>query len=204
MSKLSQKKKQLKLDTYKDFETLHTRYLAISKSTPVKYLYGVNNENVSWNIVSYSKDANICFECSHLEECKYLNNVVESKNCMDYSYWGVDCSWVYEVMAAGFNCSNLLFCDHTWENNSKLILCESCMYSSELFGCNGLRRQKYCVFNKSYSQQEYEGLCWRIINHMTSTHEWGEFFPTTMSDFGYNETVAQDYFPMTKDEATDA
>ena len=37
---------------------------------------------------------------------------------------------------------------------------------------------------------------------MTSTHEWGEFFPTTMSDFGYNETVAQDYFPMTKDEAT--
>ena len=35
---------------------------------------------------------------------------------------------------------------------------------------------------------------------MKSTKEWGEFFPTELSAFGYNETVAQEYFPMTEEE----
>jgi hypothetical protein len=36
---------------------------------------------------------------------------------------------------------------------------------------------------------------------MKSTGEWGEFFPLPLSPFGYNETVAQDYFPLTSEEA---
>ena len=35
---------------------------------------------------------------------------------------------------------------------------------------------------------------------MRSTGEWGEFFPHELSPFGYNETVAQEYFPMTEGE----
>ncbi len=31
--------------------------------------------------------------------------------------------------------------------------------------------------------------------------EWGEFFPSSISPFGYNETVAQEYFPLEKEEA---
>jgi hypothetical protein len=30
--------------------------------------------------------------------------------------------------------------------------------------------------------------------------EWWEFFPASLSPFGYNETVAQEYFPMTREE----
>ena len=30
---------------------------------------------------------------------------------------------------------------------------------------------------------------------------WGEFFPASLSPFGYNETVANEYFPLTKDQA---
>jgi len=33
------------------------------------------------------------------------------------------------------------------------------------------------------------------------TPEWGEFFPIELSPFAYNETVAQEYFPLTKEEA---
>lgn len=32
---------------------------------------------------------------------------------------------------------------------------------------------------------------------MTTTKEWGEFFPFSISTFGYNETIAQEYFPHT-------
>jgi hypothetical protein len=36
---------------------------------------------------------------------------------------------------------------------------------------------------------------------MRETGEWGEHFPLALSPFGYNETVAQEYFPLTKQEA---
>lgn len=37
---------------------------------------------------------------------------------------------------------------------------------------------------------------------MRKTGEWGQFFPIDHSPFPYNESVAQDYFPITKEEAT--
>ena len=36
---------------------------------------------------------------------------------------------------------------------------------------------------------------------MISTGEWGEHFPTELSPFWYNETVAQEYFPLSENEA---
>ena len=35
---------------------------------------------------------------------------------------------------------------------------------------------------------------------MMHTGEWGHFFPVTLSPFGYNETVAQEYMPLTQEE----
>jgi hypothetical protein len=67
-----------------------------------------------------------------------------------------------------------------------------------MFGCCGLKKGKNCILNRAYSAQEYETHCGKIIDHMKSTGEWGEFFPHELSPFGYNETVAQEYFPMTE------
>jgi hypothetical protein len=36
---------------------------------------------------------------------------------------------------------------------------------------------------------------------MKKKGEWGEFFPKRLSPFGYNETMAMEYFPLTKEEA---
>jgi len=35
---------------------------------------------------------------------------------------------------------------------------------------------------------------------MQKTGEWGEFFPASLSPFGYNETVAEEYYPLTREE----
>jgi hypothetical protein len=35
----------------------------------------------------------------------------------------------------------------------------------------------------------------KIIAHMQETGERGEFFHLSLSPFGYNETVAMEYFP---------
>lgn len=36
---------------------------------------------------------------------------------------------------------------------------------------------------------------------MKNTKKWGEYFPIDLCPFGYNETIAMDHFPLTKDEA---
>ena len=36
---------------------------------------------------------------------------------------------------------------------------------------------------------------------MTSDGEWGEFFPIKYSESCYNETIAQLWFPLTKEKA---
>lgn len=56
------------------------------------------------------------------------------------------------------------------------------------------------IMNRAYSAQEYETLCGKIISHMQSTGEWGEFFPHELSPFGYNESVASEYFPLSEEE----
>ncbi len=40
----------------------------------------------------------------------------------------------------------------------------------------------------------------KIIERMRADGEWGEFFPVSISPFGYNETVAQEYFPLKKEQ----
>jgi hypothetical protein len=85
-------------------------------------------------------------------------------------------------------CSNVYYCDCV---NS----CKDC------FGCTGLNHKQYCIFNKQYTKEEYERIVPKIIQHMIVTKEWGEYFPSWMSPFGYNETIANEYFEIPKDVA---
>ena len=85
---------------------------------------------------------------------------------------------------------------------------DNCYNSEHLFGCVGLRNKKYCILNKQYTQEEYEKIVPQIITHMQTTtakdgagSERGEFFDPQLSPFGYNETVANEYYPLSKEQA---
>ena len=83
--------------------------------------------------------------------------------------------------------------------NSKNIYYSDVSYdSSHLFWCIWLRNKSYCIFNKQYTKEDYEVQVAKIIAHMIETKERGEFFHPSLSLFGYNETVAQEYFPIQK------
>jgi hypothetical protein len=85
-----------------------------------------------------------------------------------------------------------------------------CYSSSDLFGCVGLRNKQYCILNKQYTKEEYEALLPKVIGHMNvmpytdkngRVFKYGEFFPYEFSPFAYNESLAQQYFPLTKEQA---
>ena len=79
--------------------------------------------------------------------------------------------------------------------------CDMCFGTNNCFGCFGLKKGTYCILNKQYSKEEYLDLKKRIIEHMKNAKEWGEYFPASFSPFAYNESMAQDYFPLRKEEA---
>jgi hypothetical protein len=70
--------------------------------------------------------------------------------------------------------------------------------AESIFGCSNVRNKQYCILNRQYSKEAYAELVPKIIEHMKKTGEWGEFFPPMLSPFAYNETVAQEYFPLTR------
>ncbi len=98
----------------------------------------------------------------------------------------------------------------TYPSCRDLSYCRMCHSSNNLFGCVGLKKKQYCIFNKQYTKEEYEQLVPKIIEHMNSmpyvdkkgrVYKYGEFFPPELSPFSYNETIAQEYFPLTKESA---
>lgn len=94
-----------------------------------------------------------------------------------------------------------MFCSWVYSYNSNMIYCSYCIWSKNCFWCVWLKNKSYCILNKQYTKKEYELLVPKIIKNMMKNWEWWEFFPSTISPFWYNETVAQEYYPLTKEEA---
>ena len=65
----------------------------------------------------------------------------------------------------------------------------------------GLKKKQYCILNKQYTKAEYEDLVPRIIEQMRHTNEFGEFFPMSLAPYCYNETTAQEYYPLSREDA---
>ena len=162
----------------------------------------VNTENCTGNYIQNGKNLDQCFHAHDAEDCKYGEHVWRnSKNNMDVSTVGRNAELVYESINTAIDAHHDLFCIQCWSGTGNLIYCNGCFTIQDCFGCVGIRNKRYCILNKQYSKGEYEKLVPKIIEHMRSYGEWGEFFPFSISEFAYNETVAQEQFPLTKEKA---
>lgn len=167
---------------------------------PQKYIVGTNNENVTGDYISNSRNCISCFDCSDLEDCKYCSNTRGAKDFQDVNYWGHPGELCYDNIAVGEGSVRCLWCFGAWGGTENMLFCHNCIASSNCFGCSSLRHKEYCIFNKQYSKEEYESLVSKIIDAMIQNNEWGEFLPIQGSLFDYNESVADTFFPLTKEE----
>jgi Zn ribbon nucleic-acid-binding protein len=180
---------------------LKKRAEELSLSLPKKYYFGHSNEDSSGNIIHNLKNSPYCFEAFNLENCKYCRYFYNSNNCMDVDVFGENSQWLYECQATGINCSNNAFCMFCWEGSANNYYCHLINACKDCFGCCSLRNKQYCIFNKQYTKEDYESLVPKIIKHMQSTGEWGEFFPIELCPYGFNETIGHEFTPLTKQEA---
>ncbi len=184
----------------KEQEQLMAEFMKFNETVPKKALNQINCENCLGDYLQNCKNAIECYDCFYLEDCKYSVESVDSKDSMDTSMHDKEIELCYEVSAGGEKNNLLRFSFCTCDSYDSDYL-YSCFYLIESFGCDGFRsKQKNCILNKKYSEEKYQLLRAKIIEHMVKTGEYGEFFPTDLSPHAYNETVAQEYFPLTENE----
>lgn len=207
------KLEEFDLSSYEKLAATRKKVAKFWLKFPNKFIEGTHNAGVSGNYVEHSKNSRNCFlvrEGENIRYCQYMQEPPGSKDCYDYTAWGDSNELVYECTACGIGTNLIKFCYNVQENVRNIEYSYMCFGSSDLFGCVGVRKKQYCIFNKQYSKEEYETLRAKIIEQMGAmpyrdksgrTYKYGEFFPIELSPFAYNESLAQEYFPLTKDEA---
>ena len=186
------------LNSYRQIESIKKSFQELLTSHPRKYYVGFNNEHSVGDYLQGTKNAFWCFNCRDSEDVSYCTDAWQEKLCMDLTEILDDVS-CYEMHGSAYN-HDSMFCSLNWHvyNN---FYCDLMFSSHDCFGSAGLKHKEYCVFNTQYKKNEYESLVAKIISHMIETKEWGEFLNPALSRFGYNESVAKEYFPLSKEEA---
>jgi hypothetical protein len=169
-----------------------------------KFMTGDHNNNVSGEFISNSKNVFKSYYVDKGENEKYaVRGGVGQKDAMD----------VFGVHAGelAYECNNIDFSSRALfsingENHLNVDYVVDSTDLKNAFGCISLRKKEYCILNRQYEKQEYEELREKIIAHMNEmpyidskgrTYSYGEFSPIEISPSSYNETLAQEYVPLT-------
>jgi len=198
------------LGSYAQLEKFKKEFTEFIKGFPRRYATILKSVDVSGDAVLTSKNCRHVFDIyGGVEDTKYLYHGATIKDSYDGYGMGAVAELMYEAVDAGAQARHCMFgvFTHGSQETSYTYTCHS---SSNLFGCVGLRSKQYCILNKQYTKEEYEALLPKIKQQMKDMpyvdtkgrlYGYGEFFPTEISPFAYNETIAQEYFSLSKQEA---
>lgn len=190
-----------KIENFKNDPEIFNKFANLSTQSIKKACNIINSVNSTWNHITNSKNCKNVLQAHDAEDCRYCENVWRgAKDCMDSNTAWRSAELVYYSLNCWINVHNLIFCNQCWEC-SDMIYCSNCSWSKNCFWSVWLVNKQYCILNKQYTKEEYELKVWKIIEHMQGTKEWWLFFPTNISPFWYNETVAQEYYKLSKNEA---
>jgi len=186
--------------SHKKMQEMRQKMLTARAAAPQKYANIVNPQHCTGDYIDNSKNCIDCYDVNESEDCRYVQVGVKVKDNYDCSNMYLKPELCYESLGT-IEDFNIAYCIFVF-NSSNLLYCDYCFHCDDCFGCSGLTRKKHCIFNKQYTEEEYNALVPKIIEKMKQNGEWGLFFPVKFSPFGYNETLAYEYLPLIKEEAT--
>ena len=199
------------LGSYKTYKELQKRAQEHWKMLPPKPTMDEFATNSTGSHVFQSKNCKECFEVTGAEDCKYLAMMGNPpiKDCYDVTSWGDNQILCYECSVVGENASNVRFSQEAGLGLYNTEYSKLSLSGSNHFGCVSVKKGDYCILNKRYSEDEFKKLREKIIAHMSEMpytdkkgreYKYGEFFPVELSSFAYNETVANNFFPLNRAE----
>ena len=191
-------KEKLNLNIYNEYLHNKERFLNLKKEKAIrKYANIINSENCSGNNIANSKESQSIFDSTNLQDSKYIESSTNSHDIYDiFGSSSKGCELSCEgVCIEGNNIISGFYI----AGGYNIYYSQFVIACNNIFGCIGLKHNEYCILNKQYTKEEYEDILPKIIEQMKKNGEWGEFFPISISPFGYNETVSQEFFPLSKE-----
>lgn len=201
--------KKYDLGDYEAVRAITKKFDEFVLSVPHRYAENFKTVNSTGDYLSNTKDCTECFDMEGpIENSKrIIYSIPDVKDSMDIYGTGAGVELCYEAMGCGLKLQNTAFSiAYEGHSNRYAFFCRG---SNNCFGCIGVRNKEYCILNKQYSKEEYEELLPKVIEHMNTmpyvdkkrrTYAYGEFPPGELSPHAYNETIAQEFFPLTKAE----
>ncbi len=179
------------------FPGLQEKIAALHQKAPHRFATILQCEDSTGDQLLECRNCKNCYTFKHSQDCSECAVGENDRDCRDCNF-SDDCELQYFSSNLQDN-YHIAFCMLTWYVKD-CFYCMNSFNSNHLFGCTGMKKQEYCILNKQYTKEGYEALLPKIIDHMKKTGEWGQFFPASLSAFGYNETIAQEYFPLSQAE----
>lgn len=192
------KKEELHLDSWEHREKLRQEFAIFIQKIPRRYANFVNSENCTGDNLVNCKDAEECYNFPGLHNCKWMTHGDKARDCYDCNSTG-DPELCYNCITPdnGYQVHFSIFC---WKSQY-VMYSDNCHSSHDLFGCVGIKKGQFCILNKQYSEEEYRRLQEKIISEMQQGGEWGELFRPDVTCFAYNETAANIWHPIDKNQA---
>lgn len=201
--------KELKLETYTGQQETKNIFSQIVKKAIHKHAHIKNSVHTTGDFIENSKNIYNCYGLADSENVKHAyfgaNTIKDSQDviftgkveeCYEFTLGGRGGNNVILSLSCGGGCKDSVYCDN-------LRGCSDC------FGCVNLQKKQYCILNKQYKKEEYFDMVEKIKKHMNEMpyidkkgkkYAFGEFFPSEISPFAYNETVAFEENPLSKNE----
>ncbi|MBI5621623.1 hypothetical protein HY933_02030 [Candidatus Falkowbacteria bacterium] len=191
---------KINLASRRVYAEMKKKYDELKQRAVHKYAQGFNNLECTGDYLTRCKNARASFDCYEVEDSKYVTRLTGSQDCYDVDHFGHSgTEQCYSSVSIGTASKQLKFCTQVWENCYNVEYSDMCQKAcSDCFGCVSLSHKKHCILNQQYTPEKYAALKDKIIAHMRATGEYGQWFPPAMAYCPYNDTLAQDYYPLTK------
>ncbi|MFH0890724.1 MAG: hypothetical protein V1856_01690 [Candidatus Liptonbacteria bacterium] len=201
------------LGSYKTYKEVQERAREFWKTQIPKSEYNEFVSNCTGSNIFHCKNVQEGIEVYETEDSKYVYRLwgPANKNCYDVSMWGVNLSDSYECCVVGEDATGMLFCQETGLGCSDVQYSKTSISSNHNFGCVSVKKSEYTILNKRYTKEKYLELVLKIKKHMNDMpyidktgkiYRYGEFLPPDMSPFAYNTTLAQNFFPLTREQVS--
>ena len=198
----------LNLGSRQSRDLLLVEFENLQKNAFYRYANIIKTTDSTGNDILNSKNCTECFDIYNTENAKYCFRLLNNKDSMDVDYAG-KAELLYEYSTGALNDYNVKFSYSAMDAVSHAEYTESCVSSKNLFGCMSIKNKENVILNKVYSAEEFKLMREKIIQQMNGmpyvdskgrVYKYGEFFPSELSVFAYNETLAQDYFPLSREQ----
>lgn len=186
--------------SYQKTEEMKKKFAEFSLQFPRRAHTNLKTVNCTGDYIFESKNCQSCFEVSFCEDMRYSFSVKRAKDCMDMIGHCRRSELLYNGVGVGANSRNVI-CGWWVESSQDVEYAFATRRSNNCIGTDGITGGNYVILNKRYSPEEYRQIREKIINELKSKEIYGDFFPTEMAFFAYNETIAQDNFPLSREEA---